>query len=264
LDLVQGAPIPYLETFRLVTYYGSPNGRGLGILGEGSREYITWELQQLALQFQALSPERFVLPTYHMVTTVADGHPGHDEDYSHHVELEKLEDWITAADEYGTAVILDIQPALADLQEEFDRIKKLLYHPHVHLALDPEFILGEEQIPSQHLGKISPEQINLIQEQLQEIALEIGLNRVLVIHQFEDMMIPDKEQILDYEHVELVIDADGVGGKYSKLLDYKQYREEPGFEYGGIKIFFRFDLDPLLTVEEIMALEPAPVLIVYQ
>jgi hypothetical protein len=264
LDLNPEAPIPYLETFRLLTYYGSPTGWGLGILGESPRADMTQDLRARALQLQALSPNRFVLPTYHMVTTVADKSPGPDENYSHQVGLEMLEEWIEAANENGVAAILDIQPARADIQEEFDRIKHLLHHPHVHLALDPEFIVTEEQIPSTNLGQIQADQINAIQAQLNGIALEIGINRVLIIHQFEDEMVIAKDQLTDFAHVELVIDADGVGGKGSKLFDYRQYAQEPGFEYGGIKVFTRHDAAPLLTLEEIMALEPPPAIVIYQ
>ncbi len=264
LDLNPEEPIPYLETFRLLTYYGSPTGWGLGILGESARDDMTRDLCARALQLQALSPDRFVLPTYHMVTTVADKSPGADENYSHQVALEMLEEWIEAANENGVAAILDIQPARADLQEEFDRIKHLLHDPHVHLALDPEFIVSETQIPGDNLGQIKADQINTIQAQLNEIALEVGINRVLIIHQFVDSMVPDKDLLADFAHVELVVDADGVGGKGSKLFDYKQYALEPGFEYGGIKIFTRHDIAPLLTLEEIMALEPLPAIVIYQ
>ena len=264
LDLTPGRPIPYLETFRMVTYYGSPKGWGLGILGESAREYMTWDLKRLALEYQALSPDRFVLPTYHMVTTVADGYPGEDENYNHHVEMEVIEDWIAAAEEGNVAVIIDLQLAHADLQEEFDRIKHLLHRPHVHLALDPEFIMEEGQLPGQHLGKISAEQVNDIQAQLEEIALAVGLNRVLIVHQFEDKMFPDKENLIDYPHVELVIDADGVSSIWNKLYDYNQYVGEPGFEYGGIKIFFKYDAAPLLTPLDVMYMEPVPAVIVHQ
>lgn len=264
LDLNPDEPIPYLETFRLLTYYGSPTGWGLGILGESARDLMTRNLRARALQLQALSPDRFVLPTYHMVTTVADKHPGPDENYSHQVNAELLQGWITAAKEYKLAVIIDIQPARADLQEEFDRIKHFLRDPHVHLALDPEFIVNEQQIPSSHLGQIQADQINAIQEQLNEIALEIGINRVLIIHQFEDSMVVDKAQLTDFLHVELVIDADGVGDQWNKLLDYRQYVKEPGFEYGGIKVFTRHDSGLLLTPKDLMELEPPPAVVIYQ
>lgn len=264
LDLKPGDPLPYLETFRLFSFYGSPMGWGLGILGESSREEMTLDLQAHALQLQALGADRFVVPAYHMVTTVADDFGGADENYSHQVSMETLEDWIAAANENGIAVILDIQPGLADIQEEFDRIKHLLEFPQVHLALDPEFIIGEAQVPGDQLGKIDAEQINSLQAQLNEIALQIGINRVLIIHQFVDSMIEGKDQILDYPHVELVIDADGVGCKWTKLADYQQYAGEPGADYLGIKIFTRHDLAPQLTLEELMAWSPAPALIIHQ
>lgn len=264
LNLKPGEPLPYLETFRLFSFYGSPLGWGLGILGESSREYMTLDLQAQALQLQALCPDRFVVPTYHMVTTVADNFSGADENYSHQVAIAILEDWVATANENGIAVILDIQPGLADIQEEFDRIKHLLEFPQVHLALDPEFIVGEGQIPGSHLGKIDADQINSLQAQLNEIALKIGINRVLIIHQFVDSMVENKDQIVDYPHVELVIDADGVGGKWTKLADYQQYAEEPGFDFLGIKIFTRHDPAPQLTLEELMDLAPAPALIIHQ
>jgi hypothetical protein len=265
LTLVPGQPKPYLETFRLVTYYGSPLGWGLGILGEAGRDETTRNLKALALEVQALSPDRFVVPTYHMVSTVADPHPGPHGHYSHQVALEKLEDWVAHANENGLACVLDLQPGFADLQTEFDRIKHLLYHPHVHLALDPEFIMTEEgDIPGVRLGMITIDQIHLMQAQLNDIALEIGLNRLLIVHQFEDMMLPNKDQLIDYPYVELVIDADGFGGKWTKVKDYQQYAAEPGFEYGGIKIFYREDPPPLLTLEEIFWLDPLPAVIIYQ
>jgi hypothetical protein len=265
LDLVPGQSKPYLETFRLVTFYGSPLGWGLGILGEAGRDETTRNLKALALEVQERSPDRFVLPTYHMISTVADPHPGPAGNYSHQVSLEKLEDWVAHGNENGVACVLDLQLGFADLQAEFDRIKHLLYHPHVHLALDPEFIMTEEgAIPGERLGSISIYQINLIQAQLSQIALEIGLNRVLIVHQFEDVMLPNKKQLYDFPYVELVIDADGFGGKWTKVKDYQQYAGEPGFEYGGIKVFFREDPPPLLTLEEIFWLEPLPAVIIYQ
>jgi hypothetical protein len=264
LDLNPDQPLPYLETFRLLTYYGSPTGWGLGILGESAREFMTRDLRVQALELQACSPDRFVLPTYHMVTTVADDFPGTDENYNHHVKEEMIQEWIDAAKENQVAVIIDIQPGRAEIQDEFVRIRHFLYEPHVHLALDPEFIVSDSQIPGAHIGKIEPEQINLIQAQLNEIALEIGINRVLIIHQFKDDMVPDKDQLKSFAHVELVIDADGVGGRYSKLADYKQYVLEPGFEYAGIKIFPRHDSGTLLTIQEVMELEPPPAVVIYQ
>ncbi len=262
LNLVPGQPQGYLDKFRLVTYYGSPMGRGLGVLGNQSRTQTLRLLRQDVAAFQALSPERLVLPTYHMVTTVANAYP---PDYRHHVELGVLEEWIAAAKASGVSVILDIQPGRANLMDELNRIRYLLYEPHVHLAIDPEFVMNDEQVPSVNLGQMVAAQINEIQSSLNGIGYEIGLNRVLILHQFADRMLPDKDLIQPFPFVEMVIDGDGYGSPYTKIRNYNQYAGENGFEYGGFKLFPIHGDDPLMSPEYVMsALFPAPVIIIYQ
>jgi hypothetical protein len=63
--------------------------------------------------------------------------------------------------------------------------------------------------------------------------------------------------------VELVFDADGFGSPRAKIGDYDQYAAEPGFEFGGMKLFFNWDV-PVMSPAEVMALEPQPAIIVYQ
>ncbi|MEN8098161.1 MAG: hypothetical protein ABFQ89_03730 [Chloroflexota bacterium] len=264
LILSPGSPSSYLTSYSLVTYYGSPKGWGLGILGESDRASMTAKLRNDAAQIQSLATDRYVLPAYHMVTTVADAFPGEDGDYNHHVELEIIEEWINYANANNVSSIMDLQIAHADLQAEFERVRHFLYHPHVHLALDPEFVMEEGQIPGTHLGRMFAAQINSIQEQMNQIALELGVNRVLIIHQFTDSMLPDKSLLADYPHVEMVIDADGVGGKGAKIADYQQYANENGFEFGGFKIFYRYDALPVMTPDEIMWLSPQPSIVIYQ
>ena len=86
---------------------------------------------------------------------------------------------------------------------------------------------------------------------------------MLIIHQFDNRMIEGKDVIEDYPLVELVWDADGFGGPGAKVADYVQYAAEPGFEYGGFKIFYRYDV-PVMTPEQVLGLEPFPAFVVYQ
>ncbi len=263
LNLIAGQPQPYLEQFRLVTYYGVPTGPELGILGGAPRPTMLQELRAITAQYQALSPDHFALPTYHIIVTIADPFPGDFNNYSHWLNNDILKEWVQSAAETDVAVILDIQPGYASINYEMNRIKEFLYLPHVHLALDPEFIMEDGEIPGQNIGQIYGSQINEAQAFLNDIALETGLNKVLIIHQFEPRMVRNKEQIVDFPHVELVFDADGFGGPGAKIGDYNQYAAEPGFEYGGFKLFFGWDF-PLLTPGEVMALEPPPAIIIYQ
>ena len=50
------------------------------------------------------------------------------------------------------------------------------------------------------------------QAAMQDIAQEIGVNRVLILHQFKNSMLPDKTLIQKFPNVELVIDSDGTFG----------------------------------------------------
>ncbi|MFZ0544292.1 MAG: hypothetical protein WAM60_02565 [Candidatus Promineifilaceae bacterium] len=263
LRLVAGQPQPYLEKFRLVTYYGVPTGPQLGVLGSAPRPVMLQRLRAVASQYQALSPDRFVMPTYHIITTIADPYPGEFDNYSHWLHIDTVKEWVTAAEEENVAVILDIQPGYADISYEVNRLKEFLYLPHVHLALDPEFTMEDGEIPSRAIGQIYADQINEVQKFLNDIALETGLNKVLIIHQFEPPMVRNKDEIIDYPYVELVFDADGFGGPGAKIGDYQQYAAEPGFEFGGLKLFYTWDA-PLLSPGEVMALEPQPAIIVYQ
>ncbi|MBK8905798.1 MAG: hypothetical protein IPM53_31740 [Anaerolineaceae bacterium] len=260
LILDPSQPQSYLTQFRLVAFYGSPTGPGLGILGELPRDQMHAQLLTTIAEYEPLS-DRLILPAYHLVTTVANPHP---PGYHHHVSLALIEQWVAEAKELETAVILDIQPGYADLLTEFGRVENLLYEPHVHLAIDPEFTMQGGQIPGVNVGQLYAAQINQIQARLNEIGAAIGLNRVLILHQFLPSMLPDKASIEEYPFVEIVIDGDGVGPAGVKIYNYTTYASEPAFEFGGFKLFPTDGDYPILSPAEVMNLAPQPVLIIYQ
>jgi len=252
---------------RLIAYYGTPLGPGLGILG---RFDITTTLALLAEQIQAYreldqAAGRGVenVPGFHMVVTVADNHAGSDGDYNHRVAHAVIRPWIEGVKAAGGWAVLDVQPGHADLKTELDVIEPLLWELDVHLAMDPEFMMTGEQVPGSHLGQISGQQINQVQARLDRIGRALGQHKLLIIHQFEDSMVVRKEDILPYPFVDLVWDSDGFGGPGPKIGDYNQYRSEPGFEYGGFKLFYEYDT-PLMTPEQVLALDPPAAVVIYQ
>ncbi|MCA9934276.1 MAG: hypothetical protein KC415_10150 [Anaerolineales bacterium] len=262
LILIPGEPQGYLDKFRLVAFYGSVTGPGLGILGNQSREETLNLLRQRVAQYQPFSPERPILPTYHIIISVANTTPPY---YYANINLELIEEWVEAAKESGTAVILDIQPGQGDVMFIYNRVRHLLYNPHVHFAIDPEFNMASGEVPGQKVGSLYASDINAVQADLNQIGLEIGLNRVLILHQFSVMMLPDKEAIEDYPYVELVIDGDGVGSSAAKIRNYNEYAQQSAFEYGGFKLFPTDGDYPVLTPQEVMSLlKPQPVIIIYQ
>lgn len=259
VNAVPGNPTSYLSNFQMITFYGSPYGRALGILGNQARTQTDIMLQEHADMFQPLD-SRHAIPTYHMVTTVANVTPPR---YSHHAGMDIIEEWVAAAEENGYGAILDVQPGHVDVVEELNRVRHLLYKPHVHFAIDPEFMMGPGQVPGVYIGRATADEINRIQAQLHQIALETGVKKVLMVHQFKDSMIVDKENIVNYSGVELLIDSDGAFSTAVKTNSYLQYASEPGFEFGGIKYFYEYD-DYIPTASEIMSLQPRPAIIIYQ
>ena len=265
----QEGPCPksLLEERRLVAFYGTPLGPGLGILGRyGLSETLRLledQIQEYREMDWGVGSDADILPTFHMVTTIADDYPGADGDYNHRVSHNVIRPWIEAVRARGGWAILDIQPGLADLAHELDLIEPLLREPDVHLAVDPEFIISPGEVPGQDLGRITGAQVNYVQARMDQIARETGQRKMVVVHQFDDRMIDQKELILDYPLVELVWDADGFGGPGSKIADYNQYKRETGFEYGGFKIFYRYD-EPVMTPAQVLGLDPLPRLVIYQ
>ncbi|MEA3309201.1 MAG: hypothetical protein U9Q70_06790 [Chloroflexota bacterium] len=148
--------------------------------------------------------------------------------------------------------------ATCSLADELAYAEQFLRQPTVHLALDPEFVMAESSdIPGLDLGHITGPQINTVQAWLHKIALEAGEWKILVSHQFNDRMMGQKEELVDYQSVELVWDADGFGVPHAKIADYVQYAGEPGYEYSGLKLFYRYD-QPLMSPSQVISLEPPP------
>jgi hypothetical protein len=257
-----------LEGRRLISFYGTPAGPGLGILG---RYDISTTLELLFEQIQAYreldeaaGTEIEIVPGFHMITTVADDFAGGDADYSHRVEHDTVRPWIDGIRAVGGWSVLDVQPGHAELKTELDLIEPFLWESDVHLAVDPEFVMNAaDQAPGLTLGQMSGQQVNYAQARLEQIARATGQRKVLVIHQFEDVMIGNKDEVLHYPLVDLIWDADGFGGMWSKIADYAQYSNETGFEYGGFKIFYQHDT-PVMTPEQALELDPPAALIIYQ
>ena len=187
--------------------------------------------------------------------------------------------YIIPAAKRGWMVILDTQIGKSDPVEQVQRIidKGYLKYENVHLALDPEFSVYPGRIrPGTPIGTVHAWQINKVQRLLDDYVRTHKLKRkkILIVHQFGDanvddgvpFMIEDKTSLKTFEHVELVIDADGLGEqavkvvKYNKMTDAEVY---PFIKYRGIKVFFpnpwekngHFDKPPM-NLDQIFGIEP--------
>ena len=248
----------------MVGLYGTPGGRGLGILGRADVNRTISATLFRAAAYQAALPDVRVIPAFHMVTTIADDYPGEDGTYSHRVSTSTLQLWIDTAQANGVWSVLDLQPGHGAIADELAYVEPYLREPTVHLALDPEFVMSDTtHIPGTDLGHITGAQLNEVQAWLNEIAAQTGERKLFIVHQFNDRMMSGKDALIDYPYVDLIWDADGFGPPSPKIDDYRQYAAEPGFEHGAIKIFYQYDL-PLMTPAQVLGLEPRPVFVIYQ
>jgi hypothetical protein len=253
-----------LPDYRIVTFYGHPHDPGMGIVGEYEIEQLAEMLRTEAANYAAADPSRPVIPALEIIATVAQRVPGSDGTYILDTDTETLTAYIDFAAEQGMLVVLDLQVGRGTVAAEIEKVRGLLARPNVHLAIDPEFAVAEGQIPGEYIGSVSAESIADAQKVLAEISAANGIPpKMLIVHQFREDMIQGKDQLAPVPGVQLVIDADGYGGPELKTAVFNfLVRDEP-VEFGGVKLFYRQDV-PMMTAQEILALVPAPDVIIYQ
>ncbi|RIK35305.1 MAG: hypothetical protein DCC55_30720 [Chloroflexi bacterium] len=269
------ADSPYYQT-TWVTFYGRPNVPIMGILGEHDLGELTQLLRTQANAYdRANGPTLGVKPAYHLVYGMATRAPGEGSHLAYLSEEETLA-YIERAQAEGFGVILDIQiGALSPVSATAVAFPFLRYE-HVHLAIDPEFALvhPRQTWPGNPIGYVTGEQVNAVQAAMQAYMTENGIQgpRILLVHQFQESMIVNKEEIdTSYEAIALTISVDGWGPPYGKITKYNLFvnQESP---FASFKLFYRWD-EPLLTEREALGedgyagthfIETTPNMIIYQ
>ena len=266
-ELLPPQPKPFLDKHRVVAYYGNPLAAQMGILGEHEPAEVIDRLRRQADVYQQLDPSRTVVPAIHFIYAVAQDRPGAEGIYLLRMDDALVETWVRLTREQGLLLFLDIQFGRSTIDREFPHVAPFLREPHVHLALDPEFAWGPDEYPLIDIGHIDGATVNRAQELLRALAIAHRLpNKILVVHQFRPDMLTNKAAIQPYDHVELVIDADGFGSRGLKLDQWNRVIREDKVERAGIKLFYRQDAAKggLMSEAEVMRLTPAPLVIIYQ
>jgi hypothetical protein len=159
---------------------------------------------------------------------------------------------------------LDAQIGRSTVADEVGVLLPYLARPDTHLALDPEFAMGSSQVPGQAIGSLDGSEINTAIRMLAELVEAERLPpKLLIVHQFLPSMITNAELIEPDPRVQLVVVMDGFGGPAAKISKYNTFIRDAGLDFGGIKLFYTHDL-PLLEPEDVLGLEPAPDVIIYQ
>jgi hypothetical protein len=236
----------------------------MGILGEYPLPELLPILQAQAAAYEAIDPSRPVLLALEVITSVAQGWEGDDGDYLAYIGRTMLEEYIDFAAENDILIILDMQFGRKSIQEEIDAVREYLLYPHVHLALDPEFAVDEGQVPGTVIGQIDAADVQYAMEQLAAISAENDLPpKLLIVHQFTEKSITNREQIRPIPGVQYVLEVDGFGEPNAKRETYRFITAGSTSEFFGFKLWYKQDV-PLMTEEEVLQLDPSPDFIIYQ
>jgi hypothetical protein len=249
----------------VVAFYGHPQSASMGVLGEGTVEAMIERLRGEAAAYETTNGGRTVVPAFHMIAAVAHGIPTGDGTYLTRMSHEMLEQWIALAEQHDFLVLLDIQMGHSTVDDELDYFIAYLADPRVHLALDPEWAMLESGVaPGQRVGNMDASEINRAQERLQELVDEYNLdNQLLVVHQFQEQMIRNKDQLERFPGVDLVIHMDGFGTREQKLASYNRYVRDDEADHSGFKLFYDWDIN-FMAPEEVNRLVPQPDLVTFQ
>lgn len=249
-----------------IALYGHPGTPVLGVLGEQDLDGAVTRAQEHAAQYEDLT-DLTVVPMFEIIATVALADPSPNGNYTNEVDPERFRPWVERAAEEEIYVVLDLQPGRADLLDQAKVYESLLLHPHVGLAIDPEWKLRPDQRPLRQIGQVQSDEINRVSEWLSDLTLSNDLpEKLLVLHQFQTRMLPDRDQIImDRPGLQVLIHVDGQGPQGAKQGTWSVITEgAPPEVVWGWKNFYDEDT-PMLTAEQtIVQVDPTPVMISYQ
>jgi hypothetical protein len=253
-----------LATNRLVTFYGHPFDERMGVLGEYEPAVVIQKLKEQTAAYTAADPSRPGLCTVELIASVAQGSPGADGLYIARTPTAEIEKWAQLTQQQGCLLMLDIQMGYDSVDNDIKAILPFLQRPNVHLAIDPEFHVARGKIPGESFGSVSAAEVAGAMKTLQGLVQQYNLpDKILVLHQFRDDMLPDKANIKPMTNVDLVLMMDGWGLPQAKIANYNAFVRDELIQYGGIKLFYTQD-DPVLTPAEVIHLDPTPLVIIYQ
>ena len=254
---------PIIGHYRVVAYYGGPDGPALGALGDGTPDQMAVRIEHTATQWSRYGKP--VQPAMELIATVAQGSPGRAGTYSHAIPAADVQRYLDAAHRHHMLLILDFQPGRGEFLPQVQAMSRFLLDPSVSVALDPEWKMGPHDVPATVVGSSSAASINAVVQYVSALVIAHRLpDKLLLVHQFRLSMLPDRNRIRTAPGIELVLHADGFGTPSEKLATWHAM-QVPARPWGtGFKLFLTQDR-PTLTAAQVTAdVHPAPDVITYQ
>jgi hypothetical protein len=273
-----------LPHYRLVAYYGAPQHDELGVLGIGTPEQAAAGLVPRARAYER--PRRPSLPAFELIASLAQADPGSDGASRLRQTPQVIERYLAAVRRIKGLLILDIQPGHSPFMEEVKALAPYLVQPDVELALDPEWSLPPGHVPGKEIGSTDAATVNAVSAYLGQIVMTLNLpQKVLIVHQFTEGMIKNRDQVVDRPGIAIVHNVDGFGTQPQKASVYDKlaYRVGAGAagttgasgatgpvsgaaakgRYNGFKLFFHEDTG-LMAPSQVLDLKPPPDVVVYE
>jgi hypothetical protein len=248
--------------YRVVGFYGAPQDEQLGALGIGTPDEAAARLRKVARGYERKS--RPVLPAFELIATIAADAPGDDGMYRIHQPDEVIDRYLSAARRAKALLLLDIQPGRADFLPEAQRLERWLREPDVGLALDPEWHVGDGEVPGKVIGSVTAEEVNEVSAYLSAFVTDHDLpDKLFVVHQFTSSMIENKDQVQQRLGLALTMNVDGFGDRSNKVSKYDLFTSELTRFHNGFKLFYEEDTN-IMSPRQVLALRPPPDLVVYE
>lgn len=259
-DLTDGP----LKNHRLVAYYGHPNSTNMGILGEMEPDQLMEKLKEQTQAYSDADPSRPAVPMIELISTVAQRDPGPEGKFFHSTSSEQIDEYAELAKENDALLMLDVQLGTDSVLNQVKLLEKWLKLPYVHLAIDTEFHVEEGQTPGIDLGQVDGAEVQEAVDYITEMVEENDLpDKIVLVHQFVDDALTNKEAIQPTDKVEVALNYDGWGDSNTKMSLYRKFVRNEAVQYGGFKIFYNKD-EPVLSPEDVLKLDPNPAIINYQ
>jgi hypothetical protein len=249
---------------RIVTYYGNPLSKRMGILGEIKPQEMMDRLDAEAKLWQKADSSSTVKPALELVAVVASDYHGEDDMYRTRMPKEVIEKVLAWSRSRGWLTILDVQIGHSTVKAELDFLRPYLEKHDVHLALDPEFDMARGHKPGGRIGSSDGEDVNVAIIELAKMVETLKLPpKLLLVHRFTDDMLKRHHKIRLDPRVQVVVVMDGFGAPSAKRKVYNREVTREPVQYGGIKLFYKNDV-PMMTRQQILSLQPVPRVIIYQ
>ena len=253
-----------LPDHRLVVFYGNPLSAVMGPIGAYNDTDLIAKLHEQAQAYATLDPSHPVVPALDYVTPIVQPVPMQDNTWTYRMPTDSVEHYIKVANDNHALFFFDMQLGHSTVQREVGLVWQYLQMPGVELALDPEFDLPPGGIPDQVFGRMYASEINWVIDQLSNLVQTQHLPpKILIVHQFLESMLPDWQKIKLKPGVQVVTSVDGFGPPGSKIDDYRMFDHDQLIQYPGMKLFYTLD-KPLMSPSDVLALDPSPLMVMYQ